>query len=163
MVHSFPTRRSSDLAEIVLGGHVRDRVVHEHRVERPPQPHRTHVALEVLALGVEPAAHVEHLRRAVDHGGHDGPDRALRYLEWTWDPDPNDSTVRMDLTYVFHEPDGSVHSQLDEHVCGLFPRATWLGLIREAGFEVRAVPLVHDERPVGAEGFLAVRPRSVSH
>jgi hypothetical protein len=59
-------RRSEHPAEIVLGGHVRDRVVHEHRVERPPQPNRTHVALEVLALGVEPAAHVEHLRRAVD-------------------------------------------------------------------------------------------------
>jgi hypothetical protein len=71
----------------------------------------------------------------------------------------------MDLTYVFHEPDASVpsgvaiHVELDEHVCGLFPRATWLRLIGEAGFEVRAVPLTHDERPVGAEGFLAVRPR----
>ena len=48
----------------------------------------------------------ETFETAVDHGGHDGPDRALRYLEWTWDPDPNDSTIRMDLTYVFHEPDG---------------------------------------------------------
>jgi SAM-dependent methyltransferase len=96
---------------------------------------------------------------SVHHGGHDGPDRALRYLEWTWDPDPDDTTVRMDLTYVFHEPDGSVHAELDEHVCGLFPRATWLRLIGDAGFEVRAVPLVHDERPVGAEGFLATRPR----
>ena len=95
---------------------------------------------------------------AVDHGGHDGPDRALRYLEWTWDPDPGDTTVRMDLTYVFHEPDGSVHTELDEHVCGLFPRATWLRLITESGFEVSAVPLTHDERPVGAEGFLATRP-----
>lgn len=96
---------------------------------------------------------------AVDHGGHDGPDRALRYLEWTWDPDPADTTIRMDLTYVFHEPDGSVHAELDEHVCGLFPRGTWLGLIADAGFEVRPVPLTHDERPVGAEGFLATRPR----
>jgi SAM-dependent methyltransferase len=101
---------------------------------------------------------------AADHGGHDGPDRALRYLEWTWDPDPNDTTHRMDLTYVFHEPDGSVpsgvavHVEFDEHVCGLFPRATWLALIGDAGFEVRAVPLTHDERPVGAEGFLATRP-----
>ena len=103
----------------------------------------------------------ETFETAVDHGGHDGPDRALRYLEWTWDPDPNDATVRMDLTYVFHEPDGAVHTELDEHICGLFPRATWLSLIREAGFEVRPVPLTHDERPVGAEGFLAVRPRSV--
>jgi len=101
----------------------------------------------------------ETFEAAADHGGHDGPDRALRYLEWTWDPDPNDTTHRMDLTYVFHEPDGSVHVELDQHVCGLFPRATWLGLIEKTGFEVRAVPLTHDDRPVGAEGFLTVRPR----
>jgi SAM-dependent methyltransferase len=106
-----------------------------------------------------PDAVKETFEPAADHGGHDGADRALRYLEWTWDPEPDDTTVRMDLTYVFHEPDGSVHTELDEHVCGLFPRATWLRLIGDAGFEVRAVPLVHDERPVGAEGFLATRPR----
>ncbi len=27
-----------------------------------PEPDRPHVALDVLALGVQPAAHVEHLR-----------------------------------------------------------------------------------------------------
>jgi len=114
-----------------------------------------------------PDALTETFEPAADHGGHNGTDRALRYLEWTWDPDPDDTTVRMDLTYVFHEPDDSVQSRVairvehDEHVCGLFPRATWLRLIGEAGFEVRPVPLVHDERPVGAEGFLAVRARSV--
>jgi SAM-dependent methyltransferase len=101
----------------------------------------------------------ETFEAATDHGGHDGPDRSLRYLEWTWDPDPNDTTHRMDLTYVFHEPDESVHVELDKHVCGLFPRATWLSLVEGAGFEVRPVPLTHDERPVGAEGFLAVRAR----
>ena len=95
----------------------------------------------------------------VHQGGHDGPDRALRYLDWTWDPDPSDTTIRMDLTYVFHEPDGSVHAELDEHLCGLFPRATWLRLIEDAGFaDVRAVPLTHEGRPIGAEGFLATRP-----
>src|SRR5262245_44403325 len=61
---------------------------------------------------------------AADHGGQDGADRALRYLEWTWDPDPNDTTHRMDLTYVLHEPDESVPSgvavrvEFDPHVCG---------------------------------------------
>ena len=95
---------------------------------------------------------------ATDHGGHDGADRALRYLEWTWDPDPDDTTVRMDLTYVLHEPDGSVHAKLDEHLCGLFPRDTWLRLIEQAGFEVVAVALAHDERPIGAEGFVGVVP-----
>jgi SAM-dependent methyltransferase len=111
-----------------------------------------------------PDAVTETFEPAADHGGHDGADRALRYLEWTWDPDPDDTTVRMDLTYVFHEPDDSVQSHVavrvvhDEHVCGLFPRATWLSLIKDAGFDVRPVPLTHDERPVGAEGFLAIRP-----
>jgi SAM-dependent methyltransferase len=93
-----------------------------------------------------------------DHGGHDGDDRALRYLEWTWDPDPSDTTVRMDLTYVFHEPDGAVHVELDQHVCGLFARAAWLGGIERAGFEqVRPVALTGDERRIGSEGFLGVR------
>ena len=107
----------------------------------------------------------ETFEAATDHGGRDGPDRSLRYLEWTWDPDPNDATHRMDLTYVFHLQDGSVPSGVavrvdhDEHVCGLFPRATWLHLIEKSGFEARPVPLTHDERPVGAEGFLAVRAR----
>ena len=57
------------------------------------------------------------------------------------------------------QSDGSVHVELDEHLCGLFRRATWLALIETTGFEVRPVPLTRDERPVGTEGFLAVRPR----
>ena len=94
----------------------------------------------------------------VDHGGHDGEDRALRYLEWTWDPDPGDTTVRMDLTYVFHEPDGSVHAELDSHLCGLFPTETWLAGLRDAGFgDVRSVELAGDGG-VGAVGFAGVRP-----
>jgi SAM-dependent methyltransferase len=92
-------------------------------------------------------------------GGHDGPDRALRYLEWTWDPDPSDTTVRMDLTYVFHEPDGGVHAELDEHRCGLFPIRTWLDGLRDAGFtRVTSVDLHGDEARIGTLAFLGVRP-----
>jgi SAM-dependent methyltransferase len=105
-----------------------------------------------------PDAVTETFEPTTDHGGHDGEDRALRYLEWTWDPDPADTMVRMDLTYVFHEPDGSVRTELDEHLCGLFPRAGWLRWIEAAGFErVRMVALTGDERRIGSEGFLAIR------
>ena len=100
----------------------------------------------------------ETFETATEHGGHDGEGRALRYLEWTWDPDPRDTTYRMDLTYMFHEPDGSVRAQIDPHTCGLFPKAMWLKLLRRSGFEVRPVDLRHDERPVGAQGFLGQRP-----
>jgi SAM-dependent methyltransferase len=110
-----------------------------------------------IALFV-PDAVRETFAEATDHGGHDGVDRALRYLEWTWDPDPSDTTVRMDLTYVFHEPDGSVHAELDSHLCGLFRTEAWLVGLRGAGFaDVSSVSLTHDDRPVGSLGFVGVR------
>jgi len=51
------------LAQVRLGGHVGDGVVHEDRVERAPEPQRAHVALMVRALGVETPRHLEHVRR----------------------------------------------------------------------------------------------------
>jgi hypothetical protein len=65
----------------------------------------------------------------------------------------------MELTYVFHEPDGSVRSELDTHVCGLFPTSTWISLLEGVGFEdVRGVDLRGDELRVGTLAFAAVRP-----
>ena len=52
-------------AEVVLRRQVRDRVVDEDDVERAAEPERAHVALEVLALGVERPAQREHLGRDV--------------------------------------------------------------------------------------------------
>jgi hypothetical protein len=34
----------------------------------------------------------ETLTPTTDHGGNDGDEWSLRYLEWTWDPDPGDDT-----------------------------------------------------------------------
>jgi SAM-dependent methyltransferase len=91
-------------------------------------------------------------------GGHDAHDRAIRWLQWRSDPDPADETYVMDFAYVFHEPDGSVRTEGERHVCGLFPVATWRRLLREAGFEgVRSVD-VHVGEPVGSRAFLARRP-----
>jgi SAM-dependent methyltransferase len=70
-------------------------------------------------------------------GGEDAPDgRALRYLEWTWDPDPDDDTFVAAYSLVLREADGSVRSELDVHRCGLFPRVAWFHWMAEAGFEV---------------------------
>jgi hypothetical protein len=59
--------------------------------------------------------------------------------------------------YALREGDGAVRVVHDRHVEGLFPRATWRGLLAEAGLEERAPP-PHDPGEVG-EVFLAVRPR----
>jgi hypothetical protein len=70
-------------------------------------------------------------------GGEDGEDgRALRYLEWAWDQDPHDSVYDSLFSIVMRERDGTVHSVLDHHKFGVFPRATWINLFREEGLDV---------------------------
>jgi hypothetical protein len=51
--------------EVLLRGHVVDGVMGEHRVELPSQPQRAHVALDVLAVGIQLPADLEHRRRHV--------------------------------------------------------------------------------------------------
>ena len=87
----------------------------------------------------------ETFRPGADHGGHDGPDRGLRYLEWMWDPDPGDTTYVVDYAYLLRTSDGAVRVEHDRHVEGLFARADWLRWIGEAGFEARVVPFEHSE------------------
>jgi len=92
-------------------------------------------------------------------GGHDGADgRALRYLEWTCDPDPNDTSYTVDFAILLREADGSVRVEHDRHVFGVFPRETWLRLLGEAGF--RARPVTSDDPETAGEVFVGVKPAS---
>ena len=95
-----------------------------------------------------------------EDGGYDGPDRALRYLEWVWDPNPDDATYVADYSFMLREANGSVRVEHDRHVEGLFSRATWLRLLHETGFEhARSVPFEHSELEPGShEVFVATRP-----
>ncbi len=72
------------------------------------------------------------------HGGHDGETKSLRYLEWTYDPDPHDTTFMVDFAYLLRENE-TVRVEHDRHVCGLFARADWLRLMNETGFQTSVV------------------------
>ena len=74
-----------------------------------------------------------------DSGGADGDGRAVRYLEWMHDPDPTDSTYVVDYAILLRDAAGATRVVHDRHVEGLFPRARWLGLLAEAGFEPSVV------------------------
>jgi len=101
----------------------------------------------------------ENFRSSTQHGGHNGDVRSLRYLEWTWDPDPSDTTYTVDFSYLLRERNGSVRVVQDRHVLGLFARGEWLRLLAEVGFESRVVPFRHSQPEPGArEVFLAVKP-----
>jgi trans-aconitate methyltransferase len=96
---------------------------------------------------------------STDHGGHDGDGRSLRYLEWTWDPDPGDTTYMVDYAYLLRERDDSTSAVHDRHIEGLFSRGNWLRWLAEAGFEPSVAPIDHAELEPGTyEAFVARRP-----
>ena len=95
------------------------------------------------------------------HGGHDGPDRALRYVEWSWDPDPSDTTYVCDFAYLLREG-GEVRCLQDRHVCGLFARATWLDLLERAGLRARHEVGLPDEESAGTELFVGKKSGATS-
>jgi SAM-dependent methyltransferase len=103
----------------------------------------------------------ETFRPSTDHGGHDREGVAMRYLEWNWDPDPADTTFIADFAYLLRQPDGTVRSDHDRHTLGLFPRADWLKLLEETGFQAHSVPFEHSEvEPGTTEIFIGVKSPS---
>lgn len=96
----------------------------------------------------------ESFRPSTDHGGHDGHGRGLRYLEWTWDPDPTDSLHTADYAYMLRDRDGKVSVLYDRHECGLFGRAEWTEALATVGFVPSLAPFVHSE--VEGEGVLFI-------
>ncbi len=101
----------------------------------------------------------ENFRSSTDTGGHDGEGRSLRYLEWTWDPDPNDTTYTVDYAIMLRERDGSVRVEHERHIGGLFSRMDWLRWLKEAGFKPTVLPFDHSElEPDTYEVFVCSKP-----
>jgi len=76
---------------------------------------------------------------STEHGGTDSAERGLRYLEWSYDPDASDTTYTTDYVYLLREGQQMVGVEHDQHRCGLFPRAEWLRLLTEVGFQPQIV------------------------
>lgn len=100
----------------------------------------------------------EAFQPSTDHGGHDGNQRSLRYLEWVWDPDPADSSYLADYVYVLREQDGSIRTEHDRHVEGLFSRAEWLDVLRGAGFTPKCLSYQHSDVDRPLDIFAGMRP-----
>ncbi len=94
---------------------------------------------------------------STDHGGHDGDGRALRYIDWVWDPDPSDTTYLVDYAYLLRTGTDTrvVH---DRHVEGLFSVSTWLETFRAVGFDAHPQPYRHSEVERPIDVFVAQRP-----
>lgn len=91
---------------------------------------------------------------STEHGGEDGDGRALRYIEWTYDPDDSDTMCTVEYAYLLRQGDAPARVEHEQHVFGLFPRADWLRLLGEVGFEAT---ILCD--PYERDVFVATRPR----
>lgn len=81
-------------------------------------------------------------------------DRALRGIEWMWDPDPRDHTIAVEYAFVLRE-DGRTAVHHEQHIEGLFPRATWLSTLAGVGYEPESVECIDDGQTL--ESFLCRR------
>jgi SAM-dependent methyltransferase len=99
----------------------------------------------------------ETFRPTTEHEGHDSGERGVRYMEWTWDADPDDTEVNYEFILALKEGD-ELRVVADRQIVGVFPRETWLRLLGEVGFEAEVVddPSGEGERE---EVFVAHKPR----
>lgn len=95
---------------------------------------------------------------STSHGGTDGKKRNLRYLEWTLDPDPDDSTYVSYMAYLLREGKDDVRCMLDRHLMGLFSQEDWLRLITQSGFKASSFSVDHSlEDTATAPVFLGIK------
>jgi SAM-dependent methyltransferase len=133
------------------------------------EPAAVEATLQTAAIHCRPDGKVvvipDHVREtfapSTDHGGYDATDgRGLRYLEWTWDPDPTDETYLVDYAFLLRSVDGTVTVDYDRHVEGLFSRSQWLRWFEKSGLPARS-----EVDPWGRDVFVAIRgsPGAVAH
>ncbi len=99
------------------------------------------------AVMVIPDSVAETLEPDTHNGGSDAPDgRGLRFIEWSWDPDPADDTFETVYAFVLRRADGTIEVTHEVHTNGIFPRASWLAWLGEAGIDatVRTDPWGRD-------------------
>jgi trans-aconitate methyltransferase len=105
-----------------------------------------------------PDSTVETFAPGSDHGGTDADDgRGVRYLEWTWDPDPSDTWTLTEYAFLLRDADGTVRVVHETHRTGLFGRDAWLRLLAEAGFDPTTVTEETTEARTPRELFVGHR------
>jgi trans-aconitate methyltransferase len=101
----------------------------------------------------------ETFKESSDHGGSDGPAlRGVRYLQWSWDPDPADTWTLTEYAFMLREHDGAVRVLHETHRTGLFSREVWLRLLADAGFDAESIIEQTTEDRTPRELFVGRRP-----
>lgn len=109
-------------------------------------------------LFIMPDEYTETFEPRTDHGGVDKDGRGIRYLEWTYDSDPEDHMLETEYAYVMRDRDGKVTHEHDSMKGGLFSMPEWEELLREAGFQAHFERVVFSDDPRSFFGIAATQP-----
>jgi SAM-dependent methyltransferase len=93
----------------------------------------------------------------VDQGGNETERGSVRFLQWTTDPVPSDTTYFVDFAILIRDRSGEMRVEHDRHTYGLFGRAVWRRLLREAGFVLKTPRAMLDG--LGRDVFAGSRRR----
>lgn len=74
-----------------------------------------------------------------EHGGTDDDRRGIRFLEWSHDPDPDDTTYFTEYVVILRDGDSIISVEHDRHVLGVFPLSSWMTMLEKVGFQARYV------------------------
>jgi ubiquinone/menaquinone biosynthesis C-methylase UbiE len=101
----------------------------------------------------------ETFKPLTQHGGHDGNGRSLRYLEWTCDPNPDDTNYIVDFAYLIKDGN-DIRCVHDRFILGVFSKEEWKNSLADAGFvDIKAIPYPGEidwPTPV----FVGIKPES---
>lgn len=98
----------------------------------------------------------ETFQPSTDQGGRDDAEkgRAMRWLEWCFDPNADDTIFESHYVFLLKEPGGTVRVEYEKHTEGLFARESWRRLFREVGFSEPKIVVDSYDREI----FVVVRP-----
>ena len=90
--------------------------------------------------------------RVIDWNRH-SPNEDVTFIEYVADPDPDDTTIESVVFFITNRA-GRLEVQQDRHTFGLFPKATWIGLLEEAGFTTEYLATEGYEGDIGGHVFV---------
>ncbi len=153
-----------DLRDVRLGGEYDavfihdaiDYMVSRADLERAMSTAWVHCRRGGVALFV-PDHTKERFTAETSSGGVDEGARGMRYLEWMWDPNPDDDTCITDYAYLLRDEAGAIDVVHDRHEHGLFHRHVWLETMATVGFEPHTQICEHSDVPAGIEVFVGTK------
>lgn len=75
-----------------------------------------------------------------EYSTHSKGDLTITFIENNYDPDPRDTTYESTFIYLIRHRN-ELTIETDRHVAGIFPKETWLNLLRETGFSVEVLDI----------------------